>query len=336
MSRYRPVPLALVLLAAPLVGSVAARPCAGQVMIRMAPAVEKAADRDADDAAEDEAPVDVAQPGVVMFNDDTFDQWVFGESGLGRNGHNKLDTRLLLQVDDVARVCRLSDLQKKKLFLAGKGDIKRFFERVDAKKKDFDKVKNDQNKVMQMYQDLQAFQAVYNSGTFGDDSLYAKTLKKLLGDEADGRYDKILEEKRRFRLRAKVELVVTQLDQSIGFTHQQREKLIEVILNESEPPERFGQYDYYLVLYLAGRIPEEKLRPILGDQQWKFLERQLAQGRGMEQFLRQQGMLPPRDKDPRRAAGARGIAEAFARALREPAAADGLPADVFATPPRNP
>ncbi|WP_165219865.1 hypothetical protein [Aquisphaera insulae] len=324
------LPFVVALLAAGPVGRADA-----QLVRRVVPA-QPAAEPASDDLVEEAAPADVVMQGRVMFNDETFDQWVFGESGAGRNGHNKLDTKLVLHVDDVARVCNLSEVQKKKLILAGKGDIKRFFDRVDAKRKDFDKVKHDQNKVMQMYQELQPLQVTYHSGVFTEDSLYTKTRRKILGDQQDDRYEKVLREKRQFRLRAKVEMVVAQLDQTIGLTDVQRKSLVEVILEQSDPPVRFGQYDYYLVLYLAGRVPEEKLKPILGDTQWKFLDRQLAQGRGMEQFLRQQGMLPPRGVDQRRAAGARGIADAFARALREPASGTNLPADVFAPRPHNP
>ena len=121
--------------------------------------------------------------GVWVMTDDQFDQWVFGGPRNSRAGRNKLDSLLTLQVDDVARVCRLSEPQKKKLLLAGRGDIKRFFEKVEEKRKKFDKVKTDQNKIGEIYQELVPLQAVLNSGLFNEGSFYSKTLKTVLSDE---------------------------------------------------------------------------------------------------------------------------------------------------------
>lgn len=267
---------------------------------------------------EEEADVAV-QPNqaVFMMTDDQFDQWVFGGPRNSRAGRNKLDSLLTLQIDDVARMCALSEDQKKKLQLAGRGDIKRFFDLVEEKRQKFQKVKQDQNKVGEIYQELVPLQVALNSGLFGDGSIYAKTIRKVLSDEDDARYQKVIEDKSRFRYRAKVELVVAQLDQSVGFRDEQRRKLVELIVSETQPPTRFGQYDYYLVMYQAGKIAEAKLKPLFEDRQWALLTRQLNQMRGMEQFLRTQGLLPPLKviRPPRRQAGAR-----------------ELPADVFAAP----
>ncbi len=228
-----------------------------------------------------------------MMTNDQFDQWVFGGSRNSRAGRNKLDSLLTLQIDDVARICALSDDQKKKLLLAGRGDIKRFFDLVEEKRKKFEKVKQDQNKLGEIYQELVPLQAALNSGLFSDGSIYAKTIRNVLSDEDNVRYQKVIEDKKRFRYRAKVELVVAQLDQTVGFRDEQRRKLVELILSETQPPTRFGQYDYYLVMYQAGKIDEAKLKSLFEERQWALLNRQLNQMRGMEQFLRNQGLLPP-------------------------------------------
>ena len=280
------------------------------------------AEQESDDEAAVDGAVQVAQPAFIL-TDDQFDQWVFGAPRNSRAGRNKLDSLLTLEVDEVANTCALSELQKKKLVLAGRGDIKRFFDKVEEKRKKFDKVKTDQNKLGEIYQELVPLQVTLNSGLFSDDSFYAKTLKKLLNQDEEARYVKVVHEKRQFRYRAKVELVVAQLDQNVGFRDAQRRQLVDLILRETQAPRRFGQYDYYLVLYLAGKIPEGRIKPLFDDKQWAFLQRQLNQGRGMEQFLRTQGMLPARDE-------AREIADGFANALRQPIKkANDLPADVF-------
>jgi hypothetical protein len=263
-------------------------------------------------------------------SDDQFDQWVFGgpmNSGAARR--NKLESLLTLQVDDVGRVCKLSELQRRKLILAGKGDIKRFLDKVDEKRKKFEKVKSDQNKVGEIYQELQPLQVTLNSGLFNEGSIFAKTLKTSLASEQAARYEGIVREKGQFRYRAKVELAVAQLEQSVGFSDAQRRELVEIILRETRPPARYGQYDYWVVMYQAGRISESRIRPMFDDQQWAFLKRQLDQMRGMGHWLRNAGMLPAQGDEPDFAAG---FIEALnARPARNrPARARELPDDVFA------
>lgn len=261
----------------------------------------------------------VLQPAqaVFMMTDEQFDQWVFGGPRNSRAGSSKLDSLLTLQVDDVARMCTLSEAQKKKLLLAGRGDIKRFFDKVEEKRKKFAKVKNDQTKFNEIYQELVPLQAALNSGLFGDGSIYSKTIRRVLSEEEDARYQQVIQDKNRFRYRAKVELAVAQLDQTVGFRDEQRRKLVELIMSETQTPTRFGQYDYYLVMYQAGQIAEAKLKPLFEDRQWALLNRQLNQMRGMEQFLRIQGLLPPLKvvQPPQRRA-----------------VAGELPAEVFAAP----
>jgi hypothetical protein len=270
-----------------------------------------------DGEVEEEAEVAV-QPNraVFMLTDDQFDQWVFGGPRNSRAGRNKLDSLLALQVDEVSRMCTLSEAQKKKLLLAGRGDIKRFFDQVEEKRKKFAQVKQDRNKIGEIYQELVPLQVALKSGLFGDGSIYAKTIRRVLSEEDDARYQKVIQDKNRFRYKAKVELVVAQLDQTVGFRDEQRRKLVELILSETQPPTRFGQYDYYLVMYQAGQIAEAKLKPLFEHRQWALLNRQLNHRRGMEQFLRTQGLLPAVKvvQPPRRAA------------------AGELPADVFAAP----
>jgi hypothetical protein len=281
-----------------------------------------------DEEAENEA---VVQPmnRVWIMNDEQFDQWVFGAPRNSRAGRNQLDSLLTLQVDDVARIGQLTELQKKKLVLAGRGDIKRFLEKVEEKRQKFEKVKTDQNKVGEIYQELLPLRSILQTGLFNQGSLYAKTLKTVLNDQEIDEYQKRIREKNQFRYRAKIELVVAQLDQSVGFRADQRRGFIELILSETEPPDRYGQYDYYVVLYQAAHVPAAKLEPLFEQRQWAVLQRCLNQGRGMEPFLRGQGLLPARAD--------RKIAAEFVKALRRlsPTRSE-LPAEVFAPEPGAP
>lgn len=253
-----------------------------------------------DDIVEDEVPQQERQlimRAEVMWTDDNFDQWVFG----GRNIPSiraRLDSLLALQIDDADRMCGLTDLQRKKLQLAGKGDVKHFFDRVAEKKRRFQLVKNDQNKIGEIFQEIQPLQTALNSGPFDEGSIFFKTIRKTLDEAQMAKYEQVLRDKRLFRYRAKVELVVATLDQSVGLRADQRKKLVKLILDETPPPRKYGQYDYYIVLHQASRLPEAKLRPIFDAPQWKLIGAQFQQAKGMEPFLKQNGFLEDEDKKP--------------------------------------
>ena len=70
---------------------------------------------------------------------------------------------------------------------------------------------------------------------------------------------------------------------------------MKLLLDETQPPPTFGQYDQYLIIHQLAKLSELKLKPILDDNQWNQMQGQFNQARGMEQFLIQNGLLPKDD-----------------------------------------
>ena len=50
-------------------------------------------------------------------------------------------------------------------------------------------------------------------------------------------------------------------------------------------------------MYRLSKLPEAKLKPLFDDIQWQVIKGQMDQYRGMQQFLRQQGMLGEDEPD---------------------------------------
>jgi hypothetical protein len=242
-------------------------------------------------AQQDEEEGVVANAMQPVWTDENFEQWVFQNHGNAFAGRKRFLTLLELQADEADRVCGLSEVQKKKLQLAGQGDIKRFFDRVDEVHKKFQLVKNDQNKFNQIWQDIQPLQTTIAAGIFDDSSIFRKTLRKTLTEEQAGRYDQVEQERRTYRYRAKVEFAVAMLDNGLPLTDEQRQKLVNLLVTETKPPKKFGPYDYYVVMVQMGKLPEEKLKPLFDDLQWRMLRPQLNSMRGMEQWLKQTGTI---------------------------------------------
>jgi hypothetical protein len=218
-----------------------------------------------------------------------FDQWVFGEARAGPS--KRLETQLALQVESIGRLCGLSESQKQKLLLAGRGDTKRFLESTEAARKKFEAVRRDQNAFARAWQDIQPLQAKFNTGLFGAASLFHKVLRRTLDPGQLAQFERQEAARRRFRYEAKIGLVVAALESGIPLRDEQRQKLIKVLLEETRPPNQFGQYDYYVVLYQAAQLGEEKLKPIFDDAQWRALTQLFAQMRGIEAHLKKIGVL---------------------------------------------
>jgi hypothetical protein len=261
--------------------------------------------------AQDDEDEEPAQPApvnnVFMINNQQFDQWVFGNIGTANAGvaRNKLDSLLTLNVEDLERTCGLSPVQKKKLMVAGRGDIKRFFDRVDDLRKRFDKVKNDQNVFGLMWQDIQVLQAEFQAGVFGVNSIFTKAVRSTLSQEQVVKHEQVVRDRLLYRYEARIDLAMELLNNSVGFTDDQRQRLVKVLTEESRPPRRLGQNDYYAILYLLASLPEAKVKPIFDDIQYRSLRRQLDQARGLGMWLKQNGFVPDEDPDPKAKAGVR-------------------------------
>ena len=139
--------------------------------------------------------------------------------------------RCLLRIDDLERTCGITEAQKNKLRLAGRGDIKRFFDKVEALKRKFQQGQNDPN--ANIWQEIQPLQVELNAGLFGDDSIYAKTIRRTLSPEQAARFESLSRERTTSRFRATVEWFVAHLDKGLGLTDSQRQRFVELLVNET-------------------------------------------------------------------------------------------------------
>jgi hypothetical protein len=271
------------------------------------------------DVVEDDAIVP-APKGVIVVrqpNLDQIDNWVFGRFGGSAAARARFDAMLDLRVDDIVRACDVTDAQRHKLKLAGRGDIKRLFDRVEELKRAFQQNPNSPDK--NVWQAIQPLQAELNAGLFGDASIFQKSIKKTLSDDQFARYDELLHKRQKSRYRTTVEWFVVHLDKVLGFSELQRRRISELIISDTEPPKKPGQSDYWYLMFQISKLPEANFKPIFDAPQWRLLSRQLVQARGMEQWLRANGVLSDQKNEGSRGAAMSPISVVPARPL-EPAA----------------
>lgn len=246
---------------------------------------------------EEEAAVEVRQ-ARVMWTDETIDQWIFGSGRNAQQARKRLESQLALKIDELDRTCKLTDVQKKKLHLAGQGDIKRLFDDMIITRKKFDKLRNDQNAINQIFQEIQPLQMRISAGIFRSESFYQKSVSRTLSPEQAASLEKLDFDRRTFRYHAKILLALTVMDTGVPLRDEQRQRLIQLLQAETKPPKRFGQFDNFVVLLQMAKLPPEKLKPIFDERQWKALQAQLEQAKQMERHLQLNGIL---DQEPAKA-----------------------------------
>ena len=107
--------------------------------------------------------------------------------------------------------------------------------------------------------------------------MFAKTLARVLGDDRMATYREGLRESRRFRHRARVDMVVEVFDVATGCSDEQRERLTKLLLQETRLPSRLDDDEISVMLAQAARLPESKIRPIFDESQWRSVSRLLEE-----------------------------------------------------------
>jgi hypothetical protein len=211
----------------------------------------------------------------------------------------RLEHRLAWEITRLDQVYGLTAEQKKKLEIAGRGDIKRLFERIRAdeqnlglarddfaRARDFAELGAAMRKTRGLTQDIP-------EKLFIEGSIFAKTLKKTFRPEQREKYEK---DRREF-YRSRVEWAVAS---GLGVLHlndDQRRRLVTLIVENNRPLRRYGRDDFQAVMLQASRLPEDALKPIFDEAQWRRLRAGFEEVKRIEEVVIADGYLPE-DEDP--------------------------------------
>ena len=220
-----------------------------------------------------------------------FDQYVF--QGRRRDQiEQSIKAQFAVRLESVNRVCTLSDAQREKITLAAEGDRKRLLRRIGQAQEKHRTAGQDQKKIQEFYNVASSLRTKLDD-VYDEWSLYQKILRQTLTKEQWARYDRQERERDRFRYQAKIEMVMTRLENGlVAFHADQRQRLIKLLLDETEAPKKFGKYDYYVVLFQLAKLNDEKLKPIFDDAQRQAIKKATELPQSMELTLRRQGYLP--------------------------------------------
>jgi hypothetical protein len=122
----------------------------------------------------------------AVMDRDNFDRWLFADGGYEMVRQRHLDDILQDKVEAAARKHKLTEAQRAKLRVAGRGDIKRFFDQVEDRRREFERDRRSFKTGLAALGRLTPLSRIYQEGPFGDGSLFAKTLHRINDDQKAG------------------------------------------------------------------------------------------------------------------------------------------------------
>lgn len=199
------------------------------------------------------------------------------------------------ELDVVDRRVSLTEAQKKKLKLAARGDIEQHISRANELRPKLTSKPLDQAQYVELMDELRPLRMVLQTGLVSESSLFRKTLRHCLTDNQRARWQTLERE----RQQAVIESVIQTWERTAKqgmLWGESRKQFIEVPLDHGDLPDTHNSYNYYVVLVEVGKL-EDRLKPLVSEEVWEKLQKQITQARQIEASLRKSGQWPERARD---------------------------------------
>ncbi len=239
---------------------------------------------DAISDAEDEQPAQGAAPRFHVITDEQFERALFGRVGGAESTRKHFEAYFASRIHEIDQSYGLVPEHKKKLEVVARHEIQKFFDSVRETKEKFNRVGSDRLERRAISDELLAFRIQINSENPSIAPFFTKTLRKILADE---RYRKHVNG----FVRSRVDRAVSHFDKRLGLSDEQHRCLVNLIADETPPLKQYGEYDTYALLFQAAKLPEDKFRPILGDEQSRRLRELFLEVRGYKESLIARGYI---------------------------------------------
>ncbi len=186
----------------------------------------------------------------------------------------RLERRMQLRLDSLAKVLDLDDDQSEKLQWAMRGDLIRFYHGIDCVRQqtrglDF----QNQADMQKAFVFILPLQQRVNNGLLQEGSLFQKVLDTSLSPEQHELQQQNLRQRQAARHQAIMRMTIAEIDRCIPLLARQRDELLAA-MTAIEPPRKVPQgYDAFLGYIVTLKLDESVLSKILDKAQCKaFLE----------------------------------------------------------------
>lgn len=236
----------------------------------------------------------MAQPvREIQINEQTIMSWIFNNRQSTDRVREELEEIIQTRIDLIVAACDLSPEQRAKLELAGAGDIHRFFNEYAALRRTIRMGNVSIEEYQEINQKVQPVRQKYSAGLHSRESLFAKAVPYVLDARQQSQYAEFERARRKRQYESMVRGTVALIENEIPLSNDQREKFLKLILAEEAPlrVDVVSYYHVYLVLYRISKIPEEQLKPIFLENEWKVMKPLINRGQAYRQVLIREGLL---------------------------------------------
>lgn len=198
---------------------------------------------------------------VPRLDDDLFELWVFG--GNANRFRQAIAEQLETAVQTLDWKYGLSTTEREKLVLAGRADIRRFFEQVEILQREYRETRGDHRQLLVVHRKSVALRIDAADRLFDERSFFAKVAGTTLKNAASSR----AAARREQQLRSAAKRAIVPLESIASLRPEQSEALVELLLAET-PPINVGEDDDLLMKYRLTEFSEEQLKPLFDEVQW--------------------------------------------------------------------
>lgn len=228
---------------------------------------------------------------------------LFGD--LYQKSRRDIDVRMDQQISAIAANYRLTTAEYDSIVLASRADRVRLDREIAELRASYEA----SSKTPQELNDLLIkVQLIFREASSPPNasSFFAKKISKVLAGKTRipnlGVHDVFSTDLLRNRHKADVEAAVRAVGRSVNLRHEQRQALIDVLLRETQPAKVFGDFDDVVIKYRLSQLPEEKLKPLFGEDQWPQVLLALDGFREFGPFLKRHGLAATGPVPDKRAA----------------------------------
>lgn len=229
-----------------------------------------------------------------------FDNWIFQTAGRDEAQCRKgLEKKIELQFVRIEQSTPLTESQKDSLRLAGQGDIKRFFDRVNQAREKFLRMEQKDNNlhINEAYQLASPLQQELSMGIFGKDSLMAKATRHVMTDDQATQIQERVLEQSRAMMEMQGKVFIATISRGMAMTaKQQRElqerfqKKIQQLAKLPDEEERGFVSRSLFILWLVEIIGEEDF-PHFDAEQMVVVKRLENRANDAKPMLKLRGLL---------------------------------------------
>ena len=229
----------------------------------------------------------------VEFEITQIDRLIFEVIDSPENPLSALEAQVDLEMKRISQSIDLRDNQIEQLRLAGRGDIKRFYDRVQQARRRF-QATNERSipgEAIDPHEIAVPLQASLRKGLFGQGSLFQKVVANSLDEQQSTALQRHLSRINELQAEGAVRMFVVKIGHYVPMTSVQRTKLTEWLLENATWVRSDPHHSFLIVIYRFGKVPRDKYVAIFDEKQMKAVDFLMQAGQQIGEYLEQEGVI---------------------------------------------